>query len=145
MVLIKDNHLMMVPGIAAAVRAARRRVGRRMTIEVEVTGFAQAREALESGADMLMLDNMTPAAMGRIIRWVDGRVPIEISGGVDRRGLGRIARLGADFVSIGRLTHSAPAADLSLEFLGPLGRTTPRIPVGRLPEKYRERIGHGRS
>ena len=127
MVLIKDNHLKLAPGIAAAVAAARRHVGRRLKIEVEAVNFGQVREALESGADMIMLDNMPLPTMRRIVKWVGGRVPLEVSGGVDRTKLKRIASLGVDFVSIGRLTHSAPAVDLSLEFLGLLGGEIPRI------------------
>jgi nicotinate-nucleotide pyrophosphorylase (carboxylating) len=144
MVLIKDNHLMLAPGITPAVRAARRRAGRRMKIEVEVTNFDQAREAVEAGADMIMLDNMTPAAMKKIVAWVAGRVPLEASGNVDAVRLRKIAALGVDYVSIGRLTHSVSAVDLSLEFLGPLGSDHPRLPIDTLPEKYRNKIGHGR-
>jgi nicotinate-nucleotide pyrophosphorylase (carboxylating) len=131
MVLIKDNHLKLAPGIAAAVAAARRRVGRRLKIEVEAVNFAQAREALESRADMIMLDNMSLPAMRRIVDWIGGRVPVEVSGGVDLAKLKKIASLGVDFVSIGRLTHSAAAVDLSLEFLGPLGGDIPRIRLGK--------------
>ena len=141
MVLIKDNHLMLAPGIAAAVAAARRRVGRRLKIEVETVNFAQVREALESGADMIMLDNMNLPAMQRIVEWVGGRVPLEVSGSVDMHKLKKIAALGVDFVSIGRLTHSAPAVDLSLEFLGPLVGDVPRLPL----KKARTRTAGRRS
>jgi nicotinate-nucleotide pyrophosphorylase (carboxylating) len=138
MVLIKDNHLMLAPGVAAAVSAARRRFGRRLKIEVEATNFAQAREALESGADRIMLDNMTLPAMKRIVDWIGGRVPIEVSGGVDLVKLRKIAALGVDFVSIGRLTHSPGAVDVSLEFLGVLDGTIPRIPLHDRPRRLRE-------
>jgi nicotinate-nucleotide pyrophosphorylase (carboxylating) len=127
MVLIKDNHLKLAPGVAAAVAAARRRVGRRLKIEVEAADFAQARQAVDGGADMIMLDNMSLPAMRRIVAWVGGRVPIEVSGGVDLAKLKKIAALGVDFVSIGRLTHSVAAVDLSLEFLGLLDGDIPRI------------------
>ncbi len=138
MVLIKDNHLLLAPGVAAAVSAARRRFGRRMKIEVEATNFAQAREALESGADRIMLDNMTIPAMKRIVDWVGGRIPIEVSGGVDLVKLKKIAALGVDFVSIGRLTHSPGAVDMSLEFLGVLDGTVPRIPLHDRRRRVRE-------
>jgi len=144
MVLIKDNHLQCVPGIAAAVARARRRVGRRMRIEVEVTSFEQVREAVEAGADMIMLDNMAPAAMRKAVAWVAGRVPIEASGNMDLRRLPRVAALGVDYISVGRLTHSAPAADFSLEFLGPLGREEPRLSIQGLPDGLREKVAHGR-
>ncbi len=139
MVLIKDNHLKLAPGIAAAVAAARRRVGRRLKIEVEAETFAQAREALESRADMIMLDNMSLPAMRRIVAWIGGRVPVEVSGGVDLAKLKKIVSLGVDFVSIGRLTHSAPAVDLSLEFLGLLGGDIPRIRLKKSPGRGRKR------
>ncbi|MDD8027028.1 MAG: carboxylating nicotinate-nucleotide diphosphorylase [Acidobacteriota bacterium] len=145
MVLIKDNHLLLVPGIGEAVARARRRVGRRLRIEVEVTGFEQAREAVEAGADMIMLDNMRPAAMRRIVAWVAGRVPIEISGNIDLKRLPGLAALGADFVSVGRLTHSAPAADISLEFLGPLGHDRPRLPLDESSAKRKTKAGHVRN
>jgi nicotinate-nucleotide pyrophosphorylase (carboxylating) len=144
MVLIKDNHLLLVPGIAEAVARARRKVGRRMKIEVEVTGFAQAREAVEAGADRIMLDNLPVAAMRKIVAWVAGRVPIEASGNVDLKRLPAIAALGVDFVSIGRLTHSAPAADISLELIGPLGHDEPRLPLDGPAAQLLHKAHHGR-
>ncbi|MCX6560115.1 MAG: carboxylating nicotinate-nucleotide diphosphorylase [Candidatus Aminicenantes bacterium] len=145
MVLIKDNHLLLVPGIADAVARARRKVGRGMKIEVEVTSFAQAREAVEAGADRIMLDNVSIAAMRKITAWVAGRVPIEVSGNVDLKRLPAIAALGVAFVSIGRLTHSAAAADISLELIGPLGRDEPRVPLDGLERRLREKVDHGRG
>lgn len=116
MALIKDNHLVAAGGVSAAVRRVRERLGPRMIIEVEVTDFASAREAVEAGADMIMLDNMTPARMRRVVDWVAGRIPVEASGGVTLRRVRRIAACGVDFISVGELTHSAPALDISLEF-----------------------------
>ncbi len=144
MVLIKDNHLLLVPGIAAAVAKARGKIGRGMRIEVEVTSLAQARQAVEAGADMIMLDNMAPARMREVVAWVAGRVPIEASGRIDLKRLPAIAATGVDFVSVGRLTHSAPAADISLEFLGPLGHDQPRLPLDGLSAEDREKVRHGR-
>ncbi len=145
MVLIKDNHLQCVPSIAQAIAKARRRVGPKMKIEVEVTSQAQVEEAVRAGADMVMLDNMSPAGMRRAIAWIGGRIPVEVSGNVDLERLPRIAGLGADFVSVGRLTHSAPAADISLEFLGPLGHDTLRMPSGPPPGKPAKKAGHARG
>jgi nicotinate-nucleotide pyrophosphorylase (carboxylating) len=126
MALIKDNHLMMVPDIAAAVGRVRRRAGRKIPVEVEVTSFAQARQALAAGADWIMLDNMPPAEMARIVRWVRGRAKVEASGNISLDNIREVARTGVDFISSGRLTHSVAAVDLSLEFLGPLGRRVDR-------------------
>ncbi len=127
MALIKDNHLMMVPDIVRAVKRVRRRVGRKMLVEVEVTSFAQARRALAAGADWIMLDNMPPAEMARIVSWVGGRAKVEASGNIDLSNVRRVARTGVDYISSGRLTHSVAAVDISLEFLGKLGRSVSRI------------------
>ncbi|MBM3311114.1 MAG: carboxylating nicotinate-nucleotide diphosphorylase [Candidatus Aminicenantes bacterium] len=129
MVLVKDNHLALSGSAGEAVRRARAKVGRRLKIEVEVTDFSQAREAVEAGADMILLDNMTPAAMRKVVAWVGGRVPCEASGSVGLATVRRIASTGVDFISVGKLTHSAPAVDISLEFLGPLGRGRNRAEV----------------
>ena len=117
MVLIKDNHLASVGDIGLAVVRARRKVGRRLLVEVEVTNFRQARAALAAGADWIMLDNMAPEAMRRVAAWVGGRAKIEASGNVSLATVRKIAELGVDFISVGRLTHSIAAIDLSLEFL----------------------------
>jgi nicotinate-nucleotide pyrophosphorylase (carboxylating) len=100
-----------------AVSRARARIKPGVKVEVEVTNFAQAREALEAGADMIMLDNMSGPVMRKIIDWASGRVSIEISGGVTLKSVRRIALLGPDFISVGGLTHSSRAIDISLEFL----------------------------
>lgn len=127
MVLIKDNHLMIVGDVARAVGRARRKAGRKVLVEVEVTSFAQARAAVAAGADWVMLDNMTAAEMKRIVAWVKGRAKIEASGNVDLNSVRKIAALGVDFISVGRLTHSYASVDLSLEFLGELGHDINRI------------------
>jgi nicotinate-nucleotide pyrophosphorylase (carboxylating) len=116
MVLIKDNHVASVGNVGEAVARARRKVGRRLLIEAEVTNFSQARAALAAGADWIMLDNMTPEAMRRVVAWVAGRAKIEASGNVSLATVRKIAELGVDFISVGRLTHSIEAIDLSLEF-----------------------------
>jgi len=122
MVLIKDNHLALAGSAGEAVRRARAKYGRRFKIEIEVTSLVQARQAVEAGADMILLDNMSPVAMRRVVAWVAGRVPCEASGKVDLASVRRAAAAGVDFISVGRLTHSVRAVDISLEFLGPLGR-----------------------
>jgi nicotinate-nucleotide pyrophosphorylase (carboxylating) len=118
MVLLKDNHLRLVGSITEAVRRAREKAGRRIKIEVEVTNFRGAREAVEAGASMIMLDNMPLKKMREVVRWVKGKVPVEVSGKVSLRRARQIASLGVDYISVGRLTHSFASVDLSIEFLG---------------------------
>jgi nicotinate-nucleotide pyrophosphorylase (carboxylating) len=103
------------------VARARKKVGRKVLVEVEVTSFAQARTAVAAGADWVMLDNMSPAEMKRVVAWAKGRVKFEASGNVDLNSVRKIALLGVDFISVGRLTHSYASVDLSLEFLGKPG------------------------
>ncbi len=117
MVLIKDNHLRQVGSVAEAVARARARAGAGLRVEVETTTEAQAREALEAGADIIMLDNMEPEAMRPIVELVAGRVPLEASGGMTPERAAAAAAAGVDFVSVGALTHSARALDISLEFV----------------------------
>jgi nicotinate-nucleotide pyrophosphorylase (carboxylating) len=116
MVLIKDNHLALVGSIPEAVRRAREKAGAKAMIEVEVAGFAAAREAVSSGADRIMLDNMPLNRMKPVVRWLKGRVPIEVSGKVSLERVRRIAELGVDYISVGSLTHSFRSVDISLEF-----------------------------
>ena len=122
MVLIKDNHLEIIGSVSEAVRRARAGIAPGIRIEVEVTGFEGAREALESGADMIMLDNMPLDKMKEVVDWIGGRVPVEVSGKVTVRNAGQIAALGVDFISVGALTHSFRSIDISLEFEGRSGR-----------------------
>ena len=114
-VLIKDNHLALAGSIREAIVAARARVGHMVKIEVEVENVEQLREALAEPIDAVLLDNMTPAALAEAVRIVDGRVIAEASGGVTQENVAEIARTGVDVISVGWLTHSAPALDLSLE------------------------------
>ena len=116
MILIKDNHLALVGNIGEAVRRARAGAKRGMRIEVEVGSFAAAREAVAAGATMIMLDNMSPARMRPIVRWLKGKVPVEVSGRVGLARVRRIAEMGVDYVSVGGLTHSVVSVDISLEF-----------------------------
>lgn len=122
MVLIKDNHLEIIGSVSEAVKRARARVARGIMVEVEVTGFEGAREALESGADMIMLDNMPLEKMKEVVDWIGGRVPVEVSGKISVESARRIAALGVDVISVGALTHSFRSIDISLEFEGRRGR-----------------------
>jgi nicotinate-nucleotide pyrophosphorylase (carboxylating) len=117
MVLIKDNHLRLVGDIPKAVQKARQKVKRGIKIEVEITDFRQAQAALRAGANMIMLDNMPPKKMKKIVNWVNHRIPIEVSGNVGLANIRRIASLGVDYISIGKLTHSYASVDVSLEFV----------------------------
>ena len=113
-VMIKDNHIRLGGGIANAV-ARVRAFGAKPVVEVEVETLKQVDEALESGADILLLDNMAIDDIREAVRRSRGRATTEISGGVTLARIPELAATGADFVSIGALTHSAPAADISFE------------------------------
>jgi nicotinate-nucleotide pyrophosphorylase (carboxylating) len=113
MVLIKENHVAAAGGVGPAVRAARERFSQ-IPIEVEAQTADEVREALEAGAPRILLDNMTPDAMRAIVAEVAGRAELEASGGIDLQTVRSAAETGVDFVSVGALTHSAPALDLSL-------------------------------
>jgi nicotinate-nucleotide pyrophosphorylase (carboxylating) len=117
MVLIKDNHLRHVGSVAEAVRRARAAVKPGIRIEVEAAELSQVREALAAGADMIMLDNMMIETMREAVTIVAGRVPLEASGTVSLERVHAVAETGVDFISVGALTHSTRAVDISLEFL----------------------------
>ncbi len=117
-VLIKDNHLAVAGSIHVAVAAARAASGHMVKIEVEVDTLEQLREALAEPIDAVLLDNMSPAQLAEAVRIVDGRIVTEASGGVTIENVRDVARSGVDLISIGWLTHSAPALDLSLEVTG---------------------------
>jgi nicotinate-nucleotide pyrophosphorylase (carboxylating) len=113
MVLIKENHAAMAGGVGPAVRAARERFPD-LPLEVECRTLEEVREALEAGAPRLLLDNMAPGMLRAVALEVAGRAELEASGGVTLETLRAHADTGVDFVSVGALTHSAPALDLSL-------------------------------
>jgi nicotinate-nucleotide pyrophosphorylase (carboxylating) len=113
MVLIKENHVAAAGGVGPAVRAARERFSD-IPVEVEAQTAGEVREALEAGAPRILLDNMTADEMRAIATEVDGRAELEASGGIDLETVRAAADSGVDFVSVGALTHSAPALDLSL-------------------------------
>jgi nicotinate-nucleotide pyrophosphorylase (carboxylating) len=116
-VLIKNNHLSAVGSIAAAIQKAREQIPHDMKIEVEVTDLAGLEEALAAGADIVMLDNMDEAAMARAVELAQGRAVLEASGSMTRERLPRVAETGVNFISMGRLTHSAPAVDIHLRLV----------------------------
>jgi nicotinate-nucleotide pyrophosphorylase (carboxylating) len=113
--LIKDNHIAAAGGIEIAVRRARNAYGERFPVEVEAGSLGEVREALDSGADIIMLDNMKPSQVADAVSIIDGRARTEVSGGVTPDNIAEYLKLGVDAISLGFITHSAPAADLSLE------------------------------
>lgn len=115
--MLKDNHIDAAGGIAAAVAGARAHAPFVCTVEVECEDLDMVREALEAGADIIMLDNMTHEQMAEAVALIDGRAKVEASGNVDAGNIRALADLGVDFISSGALTHSAPILDLSLKHL----------------------------
>ncbi len=118
-VLIKDNHIAAVGGdVREALRRARAHAPQLVKIEIEVTGLAQLPDAIAGGADVVLLDNMDDATLAEAVRITAGRVKLEVSGNVTLERLPKLAQIGVDYVSMGALTHSARAMDLSLEIVG---------------------------
>jgi nicotinate-nucleotide pyrophosphorylase (carboxylating) len=113
-VLIKDNHIRVAGGVGPAVRSARAHAPG-LTVEVEAQSLDEVQAAIDAGADIIMLDNLSDDAMREAVARVGGRAKVEVSGNVTLARMPALARIGADAVSIGALTHSAPAADISLE------------------------------
>jgi len=113
-ILIKDNHIRLAGGVCNAVTRMRAS-NQTMAIEVEAQSLQQVGEALQAGADIVLLDNLSTPEIIEAVRQCRGRVKTEISGGVTLARMPELADTGADYVSIGALTHSAPAADLSFE------------------------------
>jgi len=113
-VLIKENHIAAAGGIGPAVQRVRKQAPQAARVEVEVRNLAELEEALAAGADMVMLDNMEPEAMREAVRRVDRRIPLEASGNVSLENVRAVAETGVDFISVGALTHSVRAADVSL-------------------------------
>lgn len=119
-VLLKDNHISAAGGITRAVKLAKEYAPFVRKIEVEVENLEMCKEAMEAGADIIMLDNMTPEDMKKAVKMIDGKALTECSGNVTRENLKNILDTGVDFVSSGALTHSAPILDLSLKNMKPL-------------------------
>ena len=120
-VLLKDNHIDVAGGVAKAIAAARVHAPFVRKIEVEVETLDMVREAVEAGADIIMLDNMDVPTMREAIALIAGRAEVEVSGNVTAENAARLVDLGVDYVSSGALTHSAPILDLSLKHLRVIG------------------------
>ncbi|MCC6748464.1 MAG: carboxylating nicotinate-nucleotide diphosphorylase [Deltaproteobacteria bacterium] len=116
-ILIKDNHITAAGSVAEAVRRARAGAPHTLRVEVEVESLAAAEEALGAGAEVLLLDNFTPESVREVVARVKGRALVELSGGVNLGTVRAFAESGAELISVGALTHSAPAADLAMDLL----------------------------
>ena len=119
-VLLKDNHIGAAGGVKEAIAAAKEYAPFVRKIEVEVENLDMVKEAVEAGADIIMLDNMDTDALKEAIDYIDGRAEIEVSGNVTKENIARLTGLGVDYVSSGALTHSAPILDISLKNLHPV-------------------------
>jgi nicotinate-nucleotide pyrophosphorylase (carboxylating) len=116
-ILIKDNHIAIAGSIARAVELVKKKAPHTLRIEVEVESLEGVQEALDSGVDVILLDNMTVEQIREAVRLANGRVVLEASGGIGLDSIEAIAETGVNFISVGALTHSAKAADLSLEII----------------------------
>ena len=116
-VLLKDNHIGAAGSVRAAVQMAKEYAPFVRKIEIEVETFDMVKEAVEAGADIIMLDNMTHEQLKEAIDFIDGRAEVEVSGNVTRENIAKLTDLGVDFISSGALTHSAPILDISLKNL----------------------------
>lgn len=114
-VLIKDNHIAAAGGVTKALARVRCRIPHTLKVEIEVKNLHELEEALKAGADVIMLDNMTTGEMKKAVSFVNGRVPLEASGNVVLTNVKEIAETGVDFISVGMLTHSVQASDISLK------------------------------
>lgn len=116
-VLLKDNHIDAAGGVKEAVMAAKEYAPFVRKIEVETENLDMVKEAVEAGADIIMLDNMSPDEMEEAVKYIDGRAETECSGNITKENIKKIKNIGIDYVSSGALTHSAPIMDLSLKHL----------------------------
>lgn len=116
-VLLKDNHIGAAGSITNAIQMAKAYAPFVRKIEIEVETLEQVKEAVDAGADIIMLDNMTPDTMRQAVELIDGRAQTECSGNITKENIARIREIGVDFVSIGALTHSAPILDISMKHL----------------------------
>jgi nicotinate-nucleotide pyrophosphorylase (carboxylating) len=114
-ILIKDNHIMAAGSITRAVVLAKQRSPHTLKVEIEVEDLAGVKEAVQAGADVILLDNMATDVMREAVQIASGRVTIEASGNVSLDNIKEIAKTGVDIISAGALTHSAPSVDISLE------------------------------
>jgi len=116
-VLLKDNHIGAAGSITNAIQMAKAYAPFVRKIEIEVETLEQVKEAVDAGADIIMLDNMTPDTMRQAVELIDGRAQTECSGNITKENIARIRKIGVDFVSSGALTHSAPILDISMKHL----------------------------
>lgn len=116
-VMLKDNHIGAAGGVKEAVQMAKEYAPFVRKIEVEVENMDMVKEAVEAGADIIMLDNMSHEEMGEAIKYIDGRAEVEVSGNVTKENIAKLTDLGVDFISSGALTHSFPILDISLKNL----------------------------
>ena len=112
--MLKDNHIDAAGGITSAITKLRSRIGHMTKIEVETRNLDELKEALEAGADIIMLDNMSPELMKQAVEITNGRALLEASGGITDETLRAVAESGVDIISIGALTHSVKAFDISM-------------------------------
>ena len=117
--LVKDNHRLIAGGVAPAVARARAAAGHLVRVEVEVDDLAQLREALDAGADAVLLDNFTIADLKKAAAMARGRAVTEASGGITPETVAEVAATGVDLISVGWITHGAPALDVGLDFAAP--------------------------
>lgn len=120
-VMLKDNHINAAGGVKEAIAAAKAYAPFVRKIEVETENLDMVRDAVEAGADIIMLDNMTPEVMAEAVRIIDGRAETECSGNVTKERIHALRGLGVDYISSGALTHSAPILDISMKNLRPIG------------------------
>lgn len=120
-VLLKDNHIGAAGSVARAIEMAREYAPFVRMIEIETENLDMVKEAVEAGADIIMLDNMTPDEMEEAVRLIDGRARTECSGNVTKENIARLTKIGVDYISSGALTHSAPILDISMKNLHAIG------------------------
>ena len=113
MVMIKDNHIQIAGGIKPSVEAIRKKIPKSIKIEVETSSLEQVQEALEAKVDIIMLDNMTSSVMAEAVKLINKRAKIEASGNMTLKRIRKVAATGVDYISIGALTHSVKALDIS--------------------------------
>lgn len=122
-ILLKDNHIGAAGGVREAVQMAKEYAPFVRKIEIEVENLEMVREAVDAGADIIMLDNMSPDEMKEAVKMIDGRAETECSGNVTRENVEKLAGIGVDYISSGALTHSAPILDISLKNLHPVSES----------------------
>lgn len=126
-VMLKDNHIKLAGGIAESIALARRQIGHTLKIEVEVENMDQLHQALDAGADIIMLDNMTPDQIVQAVKYIAGRAVTEASGSIDETNLAQYASTGVDYISVGALTHSVRALDIGFDLDSPKGEKKPNL------------------